>query len=120
MAELTLVEAGWRATSLGTSLPFYTLSRAIQQHRPQVFWLSVSHLDDGQKFVLELAEWLASVPSETRVVLGGRAVRSIPGVDDLGCVVCENFVCLRNIAATQWQSAREPAADSLEPDHTTR
>ena len=73
LAELTLRESGWRATNLGSSLPFPTLEAAMMEHRPRLFWLSVSFVADEDLFVeacsgfLEKAEKLGVV-----VAMGGR------------------------------------------------
>ena len=41
LVDLVLTQAGWRAQSLGSGLPFETLRRAIEEQRPRLFWLSV-------------------------------------------------------------------------------
>lgn len=74
IVELVLREAGWRAMNLGANLPLPTLAAAIEEHRPRLLWLSVSHLDDSKKFVEQYAELCKKLPSETIVVLGGRAL----------------------------------------------
>jgi MerR family transcriptional regulator, light-induced transcriptional regulator len=64
LAELTLRESGWHATNLGASLPFSTLEAALTQNRPRLFWLSVSSVEDEDRFAkqysifFELAETL--------------------------------------------------------------
>ena len=55
MAELVLREAGFQATALGVSIPFPSLIKAVEDLRPQLFWLSVSHLAEGLDFVAEFS-----------------------------------------------------------------
>ena len=74
MIELALCELGWRATSLGPSLPFATLASAIRKHRPKLFWLSVSAVTDAATFLAELRSFAARVTPETSVFVGGRAL----------------------------------------------
>ena len=99
MIELTLSEAGWQATSLGTSLPFETLTRAVEQHRPQLFWLSMSHLSESDAFEEQFADWLATVPATTHVVFGGRVAQAEWADLRDNVSHCDNFVALRNFAS---------------------
>ncbi len=74
MAEIVLRQNGWRAQSLGSRLPFATLVAAIRDVRPQLFWLSVSHLDDVDRFLAEYRAFYDEVRSQVAVVVGGRAL----------------------------------------------
>lgn len=75
MAELVLREGGWRATSLGSSLPVDSLIRFLHAQRPALFWISVSYLDDPARF-LERFALLSRACTETgtALVTGGRAL----------------------------------------------
>lgn len=72
MVELLLRQQGWRATSLGVSLPISTLAAAVRELQPQLFWLSVSHLQDVESFLREYDLLYAAAP--TALVVGGRAL----------------------------------------------
>lgn len=75
MAELVLRDVGFQATSLGVSIPFSSLTKAIQQNRPKLFWLSVSHIREGLDFVTEFATLSRACTSNgTALVVGGRAL----------------------------------------------
>lgn len=74
MVELSLLDAGWRATSLGTSLPFCTLQNAIEKHRPQLFWLSISQMPGHSQAVAELNAFSEAASRLTPVFLGGRGL----------------------------------------------
>jgi len=75
MAEIVLREAGFRATNLGTSLPFASISRAIEELRPALFWLSVSHIADEAEFTAAIGEISDTcATTDTALVMGGRAI----------------------------------------------
>ncbi len=75
LAEMVLLDAGWRATDLGPHTPISSFRQALAELRPRLLWLSVSELVDRDRFVTEYRELYqeaerASVP----VVIGGRAL----------------------------------------------
>lgn len=72
MIELALQEAGWRATSLGSSLPFETLAAAAERRRPRLFWLSLSYVDDREATKAGFQHFIRSAPANTAVAVGGR------------------------------------------------
>lgn len=74
MVELVLVDEGWNAVSLGSSLPFGTMAAAAQHHEPSLFWLSFSHVADQEATRRDLAEFLEATPSSMQVVVGGQGI----------------------------------------------
>lgn len=75
MVELVLRGAGWDASSLGCQLPFVTLRSAIEKHRPQLFWLSVSSVPDDTAFIDEMNTLFETTEANgTALVLGGRGL----------------------------------------------
>lgn len=74
MVELVLVDEGWNAISLGSSLPFATMAAAAQFHEPKLFWLSCSHVADESTVEADFDEFLKTTPQEMRVALGGQCV----------------------------------------------
>ncbi|MCC7420601.1 MAG: cobalamin-dependent protein [Planctomycetaceae bacterium] len=86
MAELTLREAGWRATSLGSNLPAATLAAAIRTLRPRLFWISVSYIPVLERFQDALKTLQQTAASRTTLVLGGRALTA-DVTRDLGEIV---------------------------------
>lgn len=73
LVELTLREVGWRAESLGCSLPASTLLAAVENLRPRLMWLSVSCLPDVNAFLAEYQPVFdAAARRGTAVVVGGR------------------------------------------------
>jgi len=98
MAELVLREANWRAVSLGSNLPFDTMQSAIQKHKPQIFWLSVSYLCEPGLFVQAYHELLEFVGQETAIVVGGRALNRKIREQMQFSHFCDNMQHLSNFA----------------------
>lgn len=96
LAELVLREAGCRAISLGSNLPFDTFRAAIAEHRPRLFWLSVSHLDDAESFVCDYTAFYESLSPRPAVVLGGRALHEDLRKQLTYAAYCDN---MRQLAA---------------------
>lgn len=76
MVALVLRDARWRSWSLGDNLPFTTLAAAIRDHRPRLFWLSVSHLADERSFLRDYGELYEGFGGQVAFVVGGRALTS--------------------------------------------
>lgn len=75
MIELVLREQGWQATSLGSQLPTATLVEAVGDHRPQLFWLSVSCIESIPTFLAEYSQLhQAATEVGAAVAVGGRAL----------------------------------------------
>ncbi len=79
MVEVVLREHGWRACSLGASLPAETLIAAIEEIRPALFWLSASYVADEERFFHGFKEIHATTSKlGVPLVVGGQAL-----VDDV-------------------------------------
>jgi excisionase family DNA binding protein len=75
MAELVLRDCGFYATTLGSSIPFASLIKAVEDTKPSLFWLSVSHIREGLDLVNEFAALSRTCAAEgTALVVGGRAL----------------------------------------------
>lgn len=74
LVELALRQHGWNALSLGSGLPLKTLLQAIDDLRPRLCWLSVSHLDDERQFIQEYGQFFQAAKHKVPVVVGGRAL----------------------------------------------
>lgn len=57
MVAVVLRQAHWRSQSLGSRIPFDSLLAAIEKMKPQLFWLSVSHIDDEQRFLADYRQF---------------------------------------------------------------
>jgi excisionase family DNA binding protein len=73
--ELVLRDTGWRATNLGSNLPFSSLLKALERNKPRVFWLSISYIEKHDQLLEELFTFkdMASTQN-TQLILGGRAI----------------------------------------------
>lgn len=74
LVEMVFREAGWRAQSLGSQLPFNTLAAAAIENRPRLFWLSVSSITNEEEFLESFERFRSSLPPETFLTVGGRAL----------------------------------------------
>jgi len=75
MAEIVLRQHGWRSQSLGARLPFTTLIAAIRDLRPHFFWLSVSFIDDEERFVSDYRTFYDQIRHDVPVIVGGQALK---------------------------------------------
>lgn len=71
MVEVVLRSADWNASSLGNNLPFETIGAAIAKHRPQLFWLSSSHIVDKAEFLAGYGRLYEEYGMEIPFVVGG-------------------------------------------------
>ena len=117
MAEIVLRSAGWDARLLGTSIPFDSLEAALRQHRPGLFWLSVSHIDDEATFISRFNRLLAiAAECDTAIVAGGHALTSAIRAQLSFCSFCDTMRhledCSRRLAGG---SVVKPSPGSSSP-----
>ena len=75
LAEMVLLDAGWDAVNLGPNTPFKSLSKAIEELRPRLVWLSVSHSGPEAEFVTGYREmYRQAEKAGVAIALGGRAM----------------------------------------------
>jgi len=74
MAELVLRNARWNSVSLGSNLPFASMSAAIRRHAPRLFWLSCSHLVDKEEFLTGYQTLQEEFGTKVAFVVGGQAL----------------------------------------------
>jgi excisionase family DNA binding protein len=75
MAELTLVEAGWRALNLGPDLPALSLRAAVEAHHPRLVSISLTLHAPHPRFFEHYPRVLeAAGAAGTAVMLGGQGL----------------------------------------------
>ncbi len=104
MSELVLRQNGWRAQSLGARLPFDTLLAAIRHVKPQLFWLSVSHLEDAQEFLEGYRAFYEQAAPDMAIVVGGRELSEKIRRRMEYTAFCDNMQHLESFARTLGRS----------------
>ncbi|QDV63716.1 helix-turn-helix domain-containing protein [Crateriforma conspicua] len=74
MVELALREVGWRATSLGASVPMDSFVQAAHDYSPQLVWMSVSVVADAANFVAAQVRLAEAIGENVPLLIGGRAL----------------------------------------------
>ncbi len=112
MVELVLCENDWNAKSLGGNLPFETISAAISDHRPRLFWLSVSHLTDKADFLKGYNQLYERFGSDIAFIVGGRALDESIRQQMSYTAFCDNLRHLESFAQTFLNSNTVPTLPS--------
>lgn len=100
MVELVLRDAGWQAVSLGDNLPAATLAAAIEQQRPQLFWLSCSHIADTAEFLADYRQLHERFGADVAFVVGGFALSESIRHEMKFAAYCDNLQHLEGFAQT--------------------
>jgi methanogenic corrinoid protein MtbC1 len=100
MAELVLHDVKWNAISLGDNLPFETISAAIRDHRPKMFWLSCSYIADVSEFLTGYGELYEEFGLEVAFVVGGFALSEEIRQKMKFSAYCDNMQHLEGFAQT--------------------
>lgn len=75
LAQLVLLDAGWEAVNLGPNTPFDSFLKAIHDLRPKLMWISVSYLEDPQRFLAEYKDFQQAVDrAGVPIAIGGQAL----------------------------------------------
>ena len=100
MAELVLRDVKWNAISLGDNLPFETISAAIREYRPKMFWLSCSHIADESEFLTGYGELYEEFGLDIAFVVGGYALTEEIRQQMKFSAYCDNMQHLEGFAQT--------------------
>jgi MerR family transcriptional regulator, light-induced transcriptional regulator len=75
LAKLTLIECGWNAINVGANTPTSAFLQAMDSLQPRLIWLSVSHIENTERFELEYHHlYRAALARGIPVSIGGRAM----------------------------------------------
>lgn len=101
LAELVLRNYGWNATNLGSLLPFATLRSAIEETRPRLFWLSVSHIRDLEGFLDQYRQLFeTALRHRAALVVGGNALTEEIRARMQYAAFCDRMQHLESFVAT--------------------
>lgn len=114
MVELVLRAQGWNATSLGDNLPFDSLTKALVDHRPRMFWLSCSHIPDLARFLAGYKALHDKSGADTAFVVGGRALTDEVRQEMRYSAFCDNMKHLEEFANTLTRSMAEASGSAGE------
>ena len=119
MAELVLRADRYQTQNLGTSVPFQSLANAVRDLKPQLFWLSVSHIGDEDDFVNDFADFNSvCVGCGTALVVGGRALTDAVRPRLVYTAYCDTMQQLATFTAhfRPPKSASQSRTQGLPPD----
>ncbi len=75
LTQLVLLDAGWEAINLGPNTPLASLTKAMQELRPRMVWLSVSHIRNDEEFLGAYRHlYHAAEKQGVAVAVGGQAL----------------------------------------------
>ena len=116
MAEIVLQSVGWRTSLIGTNLPFETLVKAVEQTRPRLVWLSVSHVESEEDFVEGLNSLFGmSHACGAALAVGGQSFTPELRSRTRFSVSCDSFRDLEMFARSLHRHSSSPTGPS-EPD----
>jgi MerR family transcriptional regulator, light-induced transcriptional regulator len=98
LVEVSLREAGWRATNLGANLPFETILEAVRHEQPRLVWISVSNVDDEGSFITRFNQFAANLPESTVFLVGGRILNERMRQSLRYTAYCESMLHLNQVA----------------------
>ncbi len=112
LAEIVFRENGWRTISLGTNIPFASLLSAARKHMPKVFWLSVSHIENVDQFVVDYNHFAKNLPKGVMLVLGGQALNEQVRPSLSYSAHCDSMLQLANLARSA-RGSLQPKAGQI-------
>lgn len=75
LIELILLQQGWRVVNLGPHTPLSSFELALQELRPRLLWLSISHFVDDKAFIRDYPKlYRCAEQNNIAVALGGQAL----------------------------------------------
>ena len=75
LGQLVLLDAGWEAINLGPNTPLASLTKAVQELRPRMVWLSASYIRNDEEFLGAYRHlYRAAEQQGVAVAVGGQAL----------------------------------------------
>jgi excisionase family DNA binding protein len=109
MTEVVLRSVGFEATLLGTGIPIESLLNAIRDLQPRLFFASVSHLADEERFVTEFARLVEACQAQgTALVVGGRMLSETLRPRLTYSAFCDTLQQLESFAAALVRAGKRP------------
>ncbi|HOB98812.1 MAG TPA: MerR family transcriptional regulator [Verrucomicrobiota bacterium] len=91
----TAANLGWQVTNLGASLPALEIAGAARQKKARVVALSLVYPEDDANLPSELTLLRESLPAQTALLVGGRAMPAYSNVlRQLGAILAEDLAQL--------------------------
>lgn len=91
ITSVMLQSLGFRAMSLGNNIPVASMCSASQNHRPNLFWISVTHRDDEPRLVRDLQLLRRSLPEHTLFLVGGQGLNGTIRNALEATIFCDNM-----------------------------
>ncbi len=75
LAQMVLLDSGWEAVNLGPTTPLASFRLALDELKPRLLWISLSHLPDQETLIRDYRQlYHAAEQARVAVVIGGRAL----------------------------------------------
>jgi MerR family transcriptional regulator, light-induced transcriptional regulator len=75
LASLTLLESGWHAINLGPHTPTFAFRKAIDDLKPTLVWMTVTHLMNPEQFISDyITLYEIAYAQGISVAIGGRGL----------------------------------------------
>lgn len=95
LAATVIAASGMRAVNIGPDTPIGAMQAAVAHHAPRLVWISASSPLPAQQ-AREIATWIATVPSSTIVLVGGRESGRVAREGNVR--ICESMASLAHVA----------------------
>lgn len=109
LAKLTLLDGGWDAINLGPHTPAFAFRTAIDELHPALLWVSVTHLQNPDRFVTDFND--LSAHAEVRgvaVAVGGRGLTQAVREKLRYTAFGDGFTQLLSFARTLYRRRSQP------------
>jgi excisionase family DNA binding protein len=96
MVEVALNSMGWNACSLGTDIPASSILTSALDQKADLLWVSVSHIENRNRFIAEMNELWINRPNQIPLVIGGKAFTPDLSREVQHSIYCNSILQLQN------------------------